>query len=62
MAVLAMLEEQFLLRRARGNDLVETLISLSVAIIIGDLVLIVWGGIPKPSPSRQCSAGCGPFP
>jgi branched-chain amino acid transport system permease protein len=47
MAVLAMLEEQFLLRRARGNDLVETLISLSVAIIIGDLVLVVWGGYPK---------------
>lgn len=47
MAVLAMLEEKFLLRRARGNDLVETLISLSVAIIIGDLVLVVWGGYPK---------------
>jgi len=47
MAVLALLEEKFLLRRARGNDLIETLISLSVAIIIGDLVLVVWGGYPK---------------
>jgi branched-chain amino acid transport system permease protein len=47
MAILAMLEEKFLLRRARGNDLMETLISLSVAIIIGDLVLVVWGGYPK---------------
>jgi branched-chain amino acid transport system permease protein len=47
MAVLALLEEKFLLRRARGNDLLETLISLSVAIIIGDLVLVIWGGYPK---------------
>jgi branched-chain amino acid transport system permease protein len=47
MAVLALLEEKYLLRWARGNDLIETLISLSVAIIIGDLVLVVWGGHPK---------------
>ncbi len=47
MALLAFLEEKFLLRRARGNDLIETLISLSVAIIIGDLVLVIWGGYPK---------------
>ena len=39
MAVVALLEEKYLLRWARGNDLIETLISLSVAIIIGDLVL-----------------------
>jgi branched-chain amino acid transport system permease protein len=47
MAVFAVLEERFLLRRARGNELIETLISLSVAIIIGDLVLVIWGGYPK---------------
>jgi branched-chain amino acid transport system permease protein len=47
MAVLALLEEKFLLRWARGNDLIETLISLSVAIIIGDLVLVIWGGYPR---------------
>lgn len=47
MAVFAFLEEKYLLRWARGNDLIETLISLSVAIIIGDLVLVVWGGYPK---------------
>jgi branched-chain amino acid transport system permease protein len=47
MAVLALLEEKFLLRWARGNDLIETLVSLSVAIIIGDLVLVIWGGYPK---------------
>lgn len=47
MALFAMLEEKYLLRWARGNDLIETLVSLSVAIIIGDLVLVVWGGHPK---------------
>ena len=47
MAVVALVEEKFLLRRARGNDLLETLISLSVAIIIGDLVLVIWGGYPR---------------
>lgn len=47
MAVAGLLEEKFLLRWARGNDLIETLISLSVAIIIGDLVLVIWGGYPK---------------
>lgn len=47
MAVLALLEERFLLRHARGQGLRETLISLSVAIIIGDLCLVIWGGYPK---------------
>lgn len=47
MVALALIEERFLLRRARGNDLIETLISLSVAIIIGDLVLVIWGGYPR---------------
>jgi branched-chain amino acid transport system permease protein len=47
MAALAFIEERFLLRWARGNDLIETLISLSVAIIVGDLVLVVWGGYPR---------------
>jgi len=47
MAVVALLEEKHLLRRARGDDLLETLISLSVAIIIGDLVLVIWGGYPR---------------
>jgi len=47
MALLAFIEERFLLRWARGNDLIETLISLSVAIIVGDLVLVVWGGYPR---------------
>jgi branched-chain amino acid transport system permease protein len=46
-SILALLEERFLLRRARGNDMFETLISLSVAIIISDLTLVIFGGYPK---------------
>jgi len=46
-SVLALLQERFLLRRARGNDMFETLISLSVAIIISDLTLVIFGGYPK---------------
>lgn len=46
-AALALLEERILLRRGRGNDLVETLISLSVAIIIGDIIQVIWGGFPQ---------------
>ncbi|MCG8480396.1 MAG: branched-chain amino acid ABC transporter permease, partial [Spirochaetales bacterium] len=43
-------------RRARGNDLGETLISLSVAIILGDVIQVIWGGFPQrmrpPEPLR----------
>ncbi len=45
--VLALVEERFFLRWARGNDLVETLVSLSIAIIISDLVLVIWSGYPR---------------
>lgn len=45
--LLAFLEERFLLRRARGDAMFETLISLSVAIILSDLTLVIFGGYPK---------------
>ncbi|MEW6265420.1 MAG: branched-chain amino acid ABC transporter permease [Thermodesulfobacteriota bacterium] len=44
---LALIEERFFLRWARGNDLIETLVSLSIAIIISDLVLVIWTGYPR---------------
>jgi branched-chain amino acid transport system permease protein len=46
-AVLALLQERTLLQRGRGNDLVETLISLSIAIILGDVIQVIWGGFPQ---------------
>ncbi len=45
--LLAFSEEYFLLRRARGKPTIETLITLSVAIIISDLIVVIWGGNPK---------------
>ena len=45
--LLAFTEEYFLLRRARGKPTIETLITLSVAIIIYDLIVVIWGGNPK---------------
>lgn len=62
MAALALFEERFLLRWARGNDLIETLVSLSVAIIIGDLILVIWGGYPKTIAIPQVLGGAIKIP
>jgi branched-chain amino acid transport system permease protein len=52
MAVLAFLEERFLLRlkRVRGNKLVETLLTLAIAIMLADIDLVIWGGDPQSMP------------
>lgn len=46
-ALLAFFEDQFLLKRFRGQSLTVTLITLSIAIIIADLDLVIWGGKPQ---------------
>jgi len=46
-ALLAFFEEQFLLKRFREQPLIVTLITLSIAIIIADLDLVIWGGKPQ---------------
>jgi len=46
-ALLAFFEEQFLLKRFREQSLIVTLITLSLAIIIADLDLVIWGGKPQ---------------
>ncbi len=61
-AALAFIEERFLLRWARGNDLIETLISLSVAIIVGDLVLVIWGGYPRTISIPEALSGAVSIP
>ncbi len=43
-ALLAFFEEKFLLKRFREQSLIVTLITLSIAIIIADLDLVIWGG------------------
>ena len=48
MAILAFLEERYILSldRVRGNPLVETLVTLGIAIILADLDLVFWTGEP----------------
>jgi len=46
-ALLAFFEDQFLLKRFREQSLIVTLITLSIAIIIADLDLVIWGGKPQ---------------
>ena len=46
-ALLAFFEEKFLLKRFREQSLIVTLITLSIAIIIADLDLVIWGGKPQ---------------
>jgi len=46
-SIIAFIEEFTLLRRARGKPTLETLITLSIAIIISDLLIVIWGGNPK---------------
>lgn len=52
MAMLAFLEERFLLKRkqVREDPLIQTLVTLALAIIIGDLDLIFWTGKPQSIP------------
>jgi branched-chain amino acid transport system permease protein len=60
--LLALAEERFFLRWARGNDLIETLISLSIAIIISDLVLVVWTGYPRNIAIPEVLSGAADLP
>ena len=46
-ALLTGVLELFLLRRVQGDPLRETLLTLGVSYIIGDLLLAFYGGIPK---------------
>ena len=52
-AALGGLFERLVLRRLRGNELGQVLVTLGVAFIIADFCLMVWGGdpIPVPTPS-----------
>lgn len=56
-AILAFLLEFFLLRKVRGDNLRETLVTLSIAIILADLVIFIWGGSPKSIPYPEMLQG-----
>jgi branched-chain amino acid transport system permease protein len=46
-AVLGVLTERVLLRRLRGQELPEVLLTVGVATVLGDVALAIWGGDPK---------------
>ncbi|MQA95274.1 MAG: branched-chain amino acid ABC transporter permease [Streptosporangiales bacterium] len=46
-ALLGLFTERALLRRLRGQELPEVLLTVGVATVLGDLALAVWGGDPK---------------
>ena len=50
-AALGGLFERLILRRLRGNELGQVLVTLGVAFIIADFCLMVWGGDPIPVPT-----------
>lgn len=46
-AVMGFLEERYLVNWVRGKELSEVLLTLGLAMIMGDLALATWGGIPQ---------------
>lgn len=46
-ALMGVATERFLLRRLRGQELPEVLLTIGLATILGDLALGIWGGDPK---------------
>jgi len=59
-ALIAFLQEFVLLRRARGKSTMETLITLSVAVILADMAIWIWDGVPRRIPMPDFVRGA-PF-
>ncbi|AXF56062.1 branched-chain amino acid ABC transporter permease [Salicibibacter kimchii] len=56
-ALIAFILEFFLLRTVRGDNLRETLVTLSFAIILADIMIVVWGGSPRSIPYSEMLQG-----
>ena len=52
-AVIGFLEERYLVNWVRGKELSEVLLTLGLAMIMGDIALATWGGIPQSIPVPQ---------
>ena len=52
-AVIGFLEERYLVTWVRGKELSEVLLTLGLAMIMGDIALATWGGIPQSIPVPQ---------
>ena len=46
-AFVGLISERFLLRRLRGQELREVLLTIGIALLIGDVTLVVFGGHPR---------------
>lgn len=55
--VLGILVERVLLRRIRGEAMPEILLTVGLAIVLGDLSLWMWGGTPRQVPLPSYLAG-----
>jgi branched-chain amino acid transport system permease protein len=56
-AVLGVVTERVLLRRVRGHELREVLLTVGLLLILGDLSLAIWGGDPRAVPAPSYLSG-----
>jgi branched-chain amino acid transport system permease protein len=52
-AIIGFFEERYLVNWVRGRELSEVLLTLGLAMIMGDIALATWGGIPQSIPIPQ---------
>lgn len=55
--VLGLVLERLFLRRVRGNELAEVLLTVGLAFIFADVALILWGGDPRTIPVSEILRG-----
>lgn len=61
-ALVGLISERFLLRRLRGQELREVLLTIGIALLIGDVTLVVFGGHPRSlEPPVPGSVALGPL-
>lgn len=56
-AVFGLFTERVLLRRLRGQELPEVLLTVGIATVLGDLALATWGGDPQTVPAPSYLTG-----
>ena len=49
-AVMGLVLDRAFLRRVRGNELAEVLLTVGLAFIVADIALVIWGGDPRTIP------------
>jgi branched-chain amino acid transport system permease protein len=60
-AIIGVITERFLLRRVRGNELPEVLLTVGIAFVIGDLALAIFGGNPQSLQAPELLSGALSF-